>query len=111
MLAERGREPSRWAGTIASNYGGACGAKAAGISYTRVLRIWHAHGPKPHLVKTSLKNASGAVPSKALPNSKLLSKNTSTTTMLIQMPFVWAATATAILEKVARGRQVLVSAH
>ena len=27
-------------------------AKAAGISYSSVQRIWHAHGLKPHLVKT-----------------------------------------------------------
>jgi len=27
-------------------------AKAAGISHTSVQRIWHAHGLKPHLVKT-----------------------------------------------------------
>ena len=27
-------------------------AKAAGISYTSVQRIWRAHGLKPHLVKT-----------------------------------------------------------
>jgi len=27
-------------------------AKAAGISYTCVQRIWRAHGLKPHLVKT-----------------------------------------------------------
>ena len=26
-------------------------AKAAGISYSSVQRIWHAHGLKPHLVK------------------------------------------------------------
>jgi hypothetical protein len=27
-------------------------AAAAGISYSSVQRIWHAHGLKPHLVKT-----------------------------------------------------------
>jgi transposase len=27
-------------------------AKAAGISYSSIQRIWHAHGLKPHLVKT-----------------------------------------------------------
>ena len=27
-------------------------AKAAGISYSSVQRIWHAHGLKPHLVDT-----------------------------------------------------------
>jgi hypothetical protein len=27
-------------------------AAAAGVSYSSVQRIWHAHGPKPHLVKT-----------------------------------------------------------
>jgi transposase len=27
-------------------------AKAAGISYSSVQRIWHAHGLKPHLVET-----------------------------------------------------------
>lgn len=26
-------------------------AKAAGISYSSVQRIWHAHGLKPHLIK------------------------------------------------------------
>src|SRR6516225_7936653 len=28
-------------------------AKMAGISYNSVQRIWHAHGLKPHLVRTS----------------------------------------------------------
>jgi hypothetical protein len=27
-------------------------AKAVGISYTSVQRIWRAHGLKPHLIKT-----------------------------------------------------------
>jgi len=27
-------------------------AAVAGVSYSRVQRIWHAHGLKPHLVKT-----------------------------------------------------------
>jgi hypothetical protein len=27
-------------------------AKATGISYSSIQRIWHAHGLKPHLVRT-----------------------------------------------------------
>src|SRR5437588_2317338 len=36
----------------ATHWSGRSMAAAAGISYSSVQRIWHAHGLKPHLVKT-----------------------------------------------------------
>src|SRR6266446_3783363 len=57
------------------------------------------------------RNASDAVSSKASPNSKPPSKNTLDHHNADPKPFIWTASATAILEKVARGRQVLVSVH